>query len=153
MCIQRNFIHIFERTYKFSIVLLMFKRGFEIKCSTKKNYSKIYEDAYRLCKNNVEMHAKLKSKLMKIKHYNVMIDAGIIRFYVRYLVIVNNNNTKVVHFLYTPDIMSRASLHTRYKKILISWGQQNYIERIICVCTNIKVLGLMSQYVILCQCH
>ena len=30
--------------------------------------------------------------------------------------IVNNNTTKVVHFVYTPD-MSRTSLHTRYRNI------------------------------------
>jgi len=37
--------------------------------------------------------------------------------------IVNNDKTKVVHFVYTPDIMSRAYLHTRYRKILINCGQ------------------------------
>jgi len=50
-------------------------------------------------------------------------NAGIFIFYVSYVMIVNNNKTKVVHFVYTPDIMSRASLHIRYRKILISCGQ------------------------------
>jgi len=42
--------------------------------------------------------------------------------------LVNNNKTKVVHFVYTPDIMPRASLHTRYRN--------NYIGKLICVCNK-----------------
>jgi len=60
-------------------------------------------------------------------------NAGIIIFYVSNVMIVNNNKTKV-HFVYTPDIMSCASQHTRYRKIMISCGQQNYIGKLICVC-------------------
>jgi len=58
---------------------------------------------------------------------------------------VNNNKTKVVHFVYTPDIMSRASLHTRYRKILIRCSQYNYIGKLICVCNN-------KSYVFICKC-
>jgi len=47
-----------------------------------------------------------------LRHKN----AGIIIYYVSYVMIVNNNKTKVVHSVYTPDIMLRVSLHTRYKK-------------------------------------
>ena len=42
---------------------------------------------------------------------------------------MNVNNTKRNYFIfvYTPDIMSRASLHTRYRKLLISCGQHSNI--------------------------
>jgi len=53
--------------------------------------------------------------------------------------IENNIKTKVVNFVYTPDIMSRASLHTRYRKILASCGQKNYIGKLICVCNKIRL--------------
>jgi len=97
-----------------------------------KNSSNIYENVYDwFCKNNVELDAKLKDKFMKTlrRHEH----AGIIRFYVRYV-----NKTKLVHFVYTPDIMSCAFLHTRYRKILISFGQKNYIGKLICVCNNVQ---------------
>jgi len=60
----------------------------------------------------------------------------IIIFYVSYVMIVNNNKTKVVRFVNKPDIMSRASLHTRFRKILISCCQLNYLGKLICVCNN-----------------
>jgi len=65
------------------------------------NSNNIYEDVYLdwVCKNNVKLDAKLKSKFMW-RHEN----AEIIRFNVRYVMIVNNNKTKVVYLC----------LHTRY---------------------------------------
>ena len=63
-------------------------------------------------------------------------NAGIIGFVVRNVIIVNNSKTKVVPFCLHTQYHSRESLHTRYRKILISWGQQNYIGKIICVCNN-----------------
>jgi len=39
-----------------------------------------------------------------MRNSNLSENAGIIRFYVRYVMVVNNNKTKVVHFC----------LHTRY---------------------------------------
>jgi len=84
----------------------------------------MFNDRYRLVvKNNVKLDAKLKLKFMNTlwRHEN----AGIIGFLVRNVIIVNNNKTKVVLFVYTPDITSRESLHTRYQyiDILISWDQ------------------------------
>jgi len=52
-------------------------------------------------------------------------NTGIIRFYVHYVMIVNNNKRKSFIFVYTPDILSRASLHTRYRKILIVYNNIN----------------------------
>jgi len=57
---------------------------------------------------------------MKTLRNDVIKNAGIIGFKVRN---VNNNKTKVVLFSLHTRIISRESLHTRYRRILISCGQ------------------------------
>ena len=60
--------------------------------------------------------------------------------------IVNNDKTKKF-FAYTLYIIARASLLTRYRKILISWDQLNYIG------TLFKAYVIMLFYALLSTIH
>jgi len=80
--------------------------------------SNICKDVYRLIvlkqrRTRREMKIKIHENIMKSWKMRELLYFMYFMYFMSYVIIVNKNKTKVVHFVYTPDIMSRASLHIR----------------------------------------
>ena len=61
-----------------------------------------------------------------------------------------NNKTKELICVYTPYIISRTSLHDRYRNILISCGQYNYTGTLYYECNKKRFcidIKIYSNYI------